>query len=462
MTEKLNALAELIGDENIARDELTLESHGRDWTRFYVPDPMAVVFPRDTAMVQAIVRFAVANNIALVPSGGRTGLSGGAVANQKELVVSFDKMNRILGFNETEMTVDVEPGVVTEALQNFAADKNLLYPVDFASSGSSQIGGNIATNAGGIKVLRYGLTRDWVLGLTVVTGQGDLLQLNKGLIKNATGYDLRHLFIGSEGTLGLIVGATLQLTAPQNQPEVLLLAASRMQDVISVLGCFREHVTLSAFEFFSELALQHVLKDKEGTHPFPDAAPYYVLLEFENHSEGAMEAAMAAFESCLAEGWVSDGVVSQSGSQRAELWSYREGISEAITPYTPYKNDISVRISMVPDFLDAVEGLVQSQYPEFEIVWFGHIGDGNVHLNILRPEDWDVVDFKAECEKVSTGVMEIVARFEGSVSAEHGVGLLKREQLGFSRSAQEILLMKGIKQVFDPAGIMNPGKVFPS
>ena len=171
---------------------------------------------------------------------------------------------------------------------------------------------------------------------------------------------------------------------------------------------------------------------------------------------------MAAFESCLAEGWVSDGVVSQSGSQRAELWSYREGISEAITPYTPYKNDISVRISMVPDFLDAVEGLVQSQYPEFEIVWFGHIGDGNVHLNILRPEDWDVVDFKAECEKVSTGVMEIVARFEGSVSAEHGVGLLKREQLGFSRSAQEILLMKGIKQVFDPAGIMNPGKVFPS
>lgn len=461
MKNQLDQLAELIGDGNIATDDLTKESHGRDWTRFYVPDPLAVVFPRDISMVQTIVRFAMEHKIALVPSGGRTGLSGGAVARQQELVVSFDKMNQILDFNETEMTVEVEPGVVTQALQNFAQSKGLLYPVDFASAGSSQIGGNIATNAGGIKVVRYGLTRDWVLGLTVVTGSGDLLYLNKGLIKNATGYDLRHLFIGSEGTLGLIVGATLQLTSPQNQPEVLLLAASQMRDVISVLGCFREQVSLSAFEFFSEQALQHVLHEKGGVHPFSEASPFYVLLEFENRDSSAMEAAMSAFEACLQEGWISDGIVSQSGAQRQVLWSYREGISEAITPYTPYKNDISVRIARVPDFLDAVDDLVQSKYPDFEIVWFGHIGDGNVHLNILRPADWSVTDFKIECEKVSTAVMEIVSRFDGSVSAEHGVGLLKREQLSFTRSAEEIAIMKGIKQVFDPLGIMNPGKVLP-
>lgn len=462
MNNALDQLAALIGENNIALDNLTRESHGRDWTRFYEPDPLAIVFPRDISMVQTIVRFAMEHKIALVPSGGRTGLSGGAVAKQQELVISFDKMNQILGFNETEMTVDVEPGVVTEVLQNFAAEKGLFYPVDFASAGSSQIGGNIATNAGGIKVLRYGLTRDWVLGLTVVTGSGELLHLNKGLIKNATGYDLRHLYIGSEGTLGLIVGATLQLTSPQIQPEVLLLAASRMQDVISVLGRFREKVSLSAFEFFSEQALQHVLKEKGGAHPFSESAPYYVLLEFENRDSAAMDLAMGAFESCLEAGWISDGIVSQSESQRQELWSYREGISEAITRFTPYKNDISVRIAQVPEFLDVVEALVLSEYPDFEIVWFGHIGDGNVHLNILRPIDWAVADFKLECEKVSAGVMEIVARFDGSVSAEHGVGLLKREQLGFTRSAEEIAIMRGIKQVLDPLGIMNPGKVFPS
>ena len=458
----LDDLARLIGADNIATDSPTLESHGRDWTRFYEPDPLAVVFPRDIDSVQALVRFAMEHKLGLVPSGGRTGLSGGAVAKDRELVVSFDKMNKILQFNETEQTVEVEPGLVTEVLQSFAAEKGLLYPVDFASAGSSQIGGNIATNAGGIKVLRYGLTRDWVLGLTVVTGRGDILRLNKGLVKNATGYDLRHLFIGSEGTLGFIVGATLALTVAQKSPSVLLLAASRMQDVISVLEKFRGQLTLSAFEFFSEQALQHVLRERGGAHPFSEAAPYYVLLEFENSAETNIEAAMAAFEACIEAGWVSDGIVSQSDSQRLQLWSYREGISEAITPHTPYKNDVSVRISRVPAFLDAVEALVKQACPEFEIVWFGHIGDGNVHLNILRPLNWSIPEFKAECEKVSRGVMSIVEAFDGSISAEHGVGLLKRDQLGFSRSNEEIAMMQAIKLAFDPVGIMNPGKLFES
>lgn len=459
MSELISQLAELIGPEHIATEPDVLASHGLDWTRFYQSDPVAVVFPRSTEMLQQIVRFAQSNEIPLVPSGGRTGLSGGAVAKNQELVVSFDKMNKIGPFNEVDRTVEVEAGVVTAALQEFAESQGLQYPVDFASSGSSQIGGNIATNAGGIKVLRYGLTRQWVQGLTVVTGRGDLLELNKGLVKNATGYDLRHLFIGSEGTLGFITKAVIQLTKAPVSPEVLLLSADKMTDVIKVLSRFREKITLNAFEFFSEVAIQHVLRERDMKHPFAASSNYYVLIEFENSSEQDMDLAMGCFESCLEEGWISDGVVSQSEAQRLELWQYREGISESITPHTPYKNDVSVRIQAIPDFLNKVDALVNSEYPDFEIVWFGHIGDGNVHLNILRPSDWSIDDFKKECEKVSERVLALVAEFDGSISAEHGVGLLKRDQLKFSRSPEEIEMMRGIKQVFDPAGIMNPGKV---
>jgi FAD/FMN-containing dehydrogenase len=459
MTDSIQRLVELVGESHVSQDETVLTSHGLDWTRFYTPSPIAVVFPRNIEMLQSIVRFANEEQLALVPSGGRTGLSGGAVANRGELVVSFDKMNQILNFDEAERTIEVEAGVVTEVIQNFAADRGLQYPVDFASAGSSQIGGNIATNAGGIKVIRYGLTRDWVLGLTVITGRGDLLELNKGLVKNATGYDLRHLFIGSEGTLGFVARATIQLTDAARSPEVLLLQVEKMTDVIEVLTRFRKTLTLNAFEFFSEAALQHVLREREVSHPFQSPSNYYVLIEFENATDEEMEAAMSSFESCVELELVSDGVVSQSEAQRQELWMYREAISESITPHTPYKSDVSVRIKRIPEFLEQVEGIVRKEYPEFEIVWFGHIGDGNVHLNILRPDSWDVVDFKRECEKVSQQVMDVVAQFDGSVSAEHGVGLLKRDQLGFTRSTEEIEMMRAIKHAFDPQGIMNPGKV---
>lgn len=459
MSDLVSQLAALIGIECVTEDPQILESHGLDWTRFYEPCPSAVVFPRSIPALQKIVLFALDQKIALVPSGGRTGLSGGAVAKDGEIVVSFDKMNEIGAYDEVEQTVEVEAGVVTQVLQDFAKSHGLQYPVDFASAGSSQIGGNIATNAGGIKVLRYGLTRDWIQGLTVVTGQGEVLELNKGLIKNATGYDLRHLFIGSEGTLGFIAKAKVQLTSAPINPEVLLLAVNQMTDAIKVLSKFRESLNLTAFEFFSELALQHVIKERDTIHPFAEASSFYVLLEFENSSEQAMESSMSCFEVCVTEGWVNDGVVSQSEAQRAELWAYREAISESITPFTPYKNDVSVGIARVPEFLNRVEAIVNESYPEFEIVWFGHIGDGNVHLNILKPDSWLVADFKQECEKVSQQVMALVAEFGGSVSAEHGVGLLKRDQLGFSRSREEIAAMRAIKQVFDPAGIMNPGKL---
>jgi glycolate oxidase subunit GlcD len=459
-TEKLTEnirrqLAEIVGEQHLHVDELQKETYGRDWTRFYAPQPCAVVFPQSTEQVSSIVRLANEYNLALVPSGGRTGLSGGAVATEAELVVSFDKMNSILEFDDVDQSVSVQAGVVTQSLQEFAREKGLFYPVDFASSGSSQMGGNIATNAGGIKVLRYGLTRDWISGLTVVTGAGEVLHLNQGLIKNATGYDLRHLFIGSEGTLGFITEATIRLTRDPGELLVMLLAVPEMTDTIAVLKAFRQAVTVTAFEFFSQGALQHVREHASLAPPFENPSAYYVLIECEEGTDGVLE----VFAECCDQGWVVDGVVSQSVQQNRDLWRYREGISESITPFTPYKNDISVRVSRVPQFLQAVEEEVTAQYPDFEVVWFGHIGDGNLHLNILKPASWEIEEFKHRCEEVSEKILAIVARFEGSISAEHGVGLLKRDQLRYSRSEPEIAAMKSLKQVFDPGNVMNPGKL---
>lgn len=457
MLELLKAQFDCIIDS----DATARQTYGLDWTRFYTPDALAVIFPRDIDEVIRLVLFANEHRLPLVPSGGRTGLSGGAVALQRELVVSFDKMNKIEAFDPIDRTVVVQPGVITQHLQEFALANGCQYPVDFASAGSSQIGGNISTNAGGIKVLRYGLTRDWVASLKVVTGRGELLELNKGLVKNATGYDFRHLFIGAEGTLGLIVEATIRLAPAPGLLNVILLAVPQIGDVMSVLEAFRQKVKLTAYEFFSEAALQHVMRHTQVNHPFAAESAYYALLEYEADDADAVDKSLEAFEACLDADWATDGVVSASEAQRRDLWALRENISESITPYTPYKNDVAVRVSKVPAFLAAVDTLVAAHYPDFEIVWFGHIGDGNLHLNILKPKDWEVDVFKAACELASNQIMSLVAEFEGSISAEHGVGLLKRQQLKFSRSEAEIDMMRAVKGVFDPNGIMNPGKLIP-
>ncbi|MCB1665739.1 MAG: FAD-binding oxidoreductase [Pseudomonadales bacterium] len=456
----LNSLSELLGADRVKTDPDSLTTWGKDWTRAYEPKPAAIVFPGSIEEVQAVVRFANEHQCALVPSGGRTGLSGGAVAYQGEIVVSFDRMNRILGFDPVDRQVVCQPGVVTEVLQNFAEEQQLFYPVDFASSGSSQIGGNVATNAGGIKVIRYGLTRDWVVGMKVVTGTGELLDLNRGLIKNATGYDLRHLFIGSEGTLGLIVEVTLKLATPPRDPMVLVLAVDAMESAMDVLRSFQARLPLTAFEFFSEKALRHVIAEKGLQRPCETVGEFYALIEFENLSEQTLDQAMEAFEYCMEQGWALDGTLSQSSAQARDLWRLREDISETISRFTPYKNDISVKVSQVPAFLREVDAIVSSRYPDFEIIWFGHIGDGNVHLNILKPDTLDKTLFFKQCAEVSVEIFECVERFGGSVSAEHGVGLLKKPFLHYSRSVGEILAMKAVKQLFDPRGVMNPGKIF--
>ena len=457
----LEELKTLVDAGKVLTDADSLETYGKDWTKHFAPAPIAIVFPKTTEQVQAIVRWANQYKVALVPSGGRTGLSAGAVAANGEVVVSFDNMNQILAFNETDRTAVCQPGVVTQQLQMFAEDKGLYYPVDFASAGSSQIGGNIGTNAGGIKVIRYGMTRNWVAGMKVVTGKGDVLELNKDLIKNATGYDLRQLFIGAEGTLGFVVEATMRLDRAPKNLTALVLGAPDFDSIMPVLHAFQNSLDLTAFEFFSDKALAKVLARGDVPAPFETDCPFYALIEFEAVSEEVSEQALATFEHCVEQGWVLDGVMSQSEQQLENLWKLREYISETIAHWTPYKNDISVTVGQVPAFLRDIDDIVAKNYPDFEVVWFGHIGDGNLHLNILKPDNLSKDEFFAQCAVVNQWVFETVQKYNGSISAEHGVGMTKRDYLHYSRSAEEIAYMQAIKAVFDPNGIMNPGKIFP-
>lgn len=445
--------------DQIKTDPDSLKYYGKDWTTYFDTNASAIVFPQSTEDVVQIVKWARSHKVALVPSGGRTGLSGAACALNGEVVVSFEKMNKFLHFNEVESSVDIEPGVITEALQDYAKTKNLYYPVDFAARGSSQMGGNIATNAGGIKVVRYGLTRDWVIGLEVVTGAGEVLQLNNGLVKNATGLDIRHLFIGSEGILGFITKATIKLAPPPPPLKVFVFALDHLSSVMKVFSEFKNNCSLQAYEMFSEKALKHVLSSTGLPRPLETVSDFYAVCEVETTSDIDEENVLKVFERCLENGWITDGAMSQSDTQAKTFWRYREDISEALSVFSPYKNDIAVSISKVPDFMNDLDAVLSNAYPTWEVVWFGHIGDGNLHINILRPEGLAKEDFVKECRKVDELVFKAVQKQSGSISAEHGVGVTKRSFLNFTRSQSEIELMKGIKKTFDPDNIMNPGKV---
>lgn len=456
---RLRGLLDAVPSLRLETGPADLEHYGRDWTRRWTPAPLAIAFPASIDEVQALVRWANATGTAIVPSGGRTGLSGGAVAAHGELVLSLERMNRVLGFDAIDRTLTVQAGIALEAVHHAARGHGLEYPVDFAARGSCSIGGNIATNAGGIRVIRYGNTREWIAGLKVVTGQGELLDLNRGLVKNASGYDLRHLVIGSEGTLGIVVEATLWLTDPPPPTQVMLLALPSFDALMRVFEEFRRRLVLEAFEFFTDRALHHVLAHG-AQRPFAEDHPFYVVTEFAAADEAQQAAAFAAFEACVDAGLAGDGVLSQSDAQAAQLWRLREGITESLARYRPYKNDISVRISAMPAFLAETDALLREGYPGFDVVWFGHIGDGNLHINVLPPEGMAGDAFVAECERVTHVLSRTLARHGGSISAEHGIGLVKKPYLLESRGAAEVEAMRGIKRVLDPNGVMNPGKVF--
>ena len=455
----LENLQQAVPGLQLKTDAADLEHYGRDWTRRWPPAPLAIALPDTVEQVQALVRWASAQRVALVPSGGRTGLSGGAVAASGELVVSLERMKRVLGFDPVDRTLTVQPGVVLQAVQDAARGHGLDYPVDFGSRGSCTIGGNVATNAGGIRVIRHGNTRDRIAGLKLVTGSGELLELGRSLVKDASGYDLRQLVIGSEGTLGIVVEATLKLTGPPPPARTMLLAVSSFDVLMDVFNLFRARLRLQAFEFLTERGLHHVLAHG-ASNPFDAVHPWYVLTEYDAADEDDEAAGLAVFEHATERGWVLDGVIANSQEQAGQLWRLREGITEATARYRPYKNDVSVRVAAMPAFLAEAQALLGEAYPDFDVVWFGHIGDGNLHINVLQPDGSDDDEFLRQCAHVTELLAGVLKRHGGSISAEHGVGLLKKPYLGSTRSAEEIALMRAIRAAFDPNGIMNPGKIF--
>ena len=455
----LISLKELFQERQILQNEKDLKVYGKDWLSHFKSNPSLVIFPEKEKDVQKLVLWARQWKKKLVPSGGRTGLSGGATASQKEIVVSFERMNRILSFDPILGSFTCEAGVITEQVQNYVEKRGFFFPIHFSAQGSSQIGGNIATNAGGIKVIRFGLIRNWVMNLKVITGKGEIVTLGRPLIKEASGYDLKQLFIGSEGTLGFILEATLRCAPKPKKTHLLFLALDKLSSVLPLFQRMRKSFRLSSFEFMTDSALQKVVDSKSTPLPFESTHPFYLLVEVEDESEKTEEKLFSVYEEMDKEGWVKEGLISQSSQQTKEFWALRENISECLAPFSPYKNDISLPLPAIPSFIEELEQMVQTHYPKFQVLWFGHIGDGNLHINILKPDSLEAEEFLSHCKKVDPLVFELVQKKGGSISAEHGVGLLKKPFLSFSREPEEIRLMKEIKKIFDPDGIMNPGKI---
>ncbi len=439
-------------------DPSDLETYGRDWTKVHAPAPSLLVRPRTTAEVSAFLKLATTHLVQVVPSGGRTGLAGGAVAKDGEVVLSLERMRRIDAVDSLALTVHVEAGAITEAVHHHCAEHGLFWPVDFASKGSSQVGGNLATNAGGVRVIRYGLTRNWVLGLTVVLMNGEVLELNGALEKNNTGVDLRQLFIGSEGILGVITEATLKLTRLPQKIDVLLFALPSLDAVLELFRKARVGpFTVSAYEFFTDKCLARVQRHRKVRPPFDAPSSHYVLLEVEDAKAETLDPWLQQlFES----GAVTDGTLAQNAEQQRDLWTLREAISESLSATgLPHKNDIALPISRLQAFCVEFDALLNERYRDFELCLFGHIGDGNLHVNVMKPDALDKVSFLARAHEVDQHMFALVKRHLGSVSAEHGIGLLKKEWLGHSRAPAELTLMRQLKDSVDPLGLLNPGKV---
>jgi FAD/FMN-containing dehydrogenase len=452
------ALSAVVGESNASTVEDDLRTFGRDWTKVYEPRPSVVLFAKTAAHVCEILRYCDRRSLPVVTSGGRTGLAGGAVATKGEVLLSLSKMTAMDAVDPVGLTLRVQAGAITEAVHQHCAVHGLTWPVDFASKGSSQVGGNIATNAGGVKVIRYGLTRNWVLGLEVVTAQGELLMLNGALEKNNTGTDLRQLFIGSEGTLGVITAATLKLARLSTRCEVLLAAVSSLDGVLQLFSQARKGpFVLNAFEFFTAQCMQRVQAHRKLRDPFEQKHSHYVLIECEATDTEEVENWLGElFEQQL----VSDATMAQNSTQARSLWELRESISESLSGTgLPHKNDISLPIKQLRDFCAELEVMFAEHYQDWELCVFGHIGDGNLHINVMKPEAMDKGTFLAQTKEADQRMFALVQKHNGSISAEHGIGLLKRDSLHYSRSPAEIAVLRAVKRALDPKGILNPGKI---
>ena len=463
----LARFAEIVGAAHVLADGHDTEPFVTDWRKRYFGTALAVVRPAATAEVAAVVKACAETRTAIVPQGGNTGLCGGATpdASGTQIVLSLARMNRVRALDAINNTLTAEAGCVLANLQHAADEAERLFPLSLAAEGSCEIGGNLSTNAGGVQVLRYGNARDLVLGLEVVLPSGEVWEGLRGLRKDNTGYDLKQLFIGAEGTLGIITAAVLKLY-PKPRAQATAVAALRTpRDALRLL----EHVQarcgdrLTAFELFSATCLDLVRKHFPAVPaPFSAAHPQYALLELSDTQVGDAIGALieATLGEAIEESIALDAVIARSGAQAKQLWNLRERISEAQALEGPnIKHDISIPISRIGDFIDATDARLEKAFPGARMVTFGHVGDGNLHYNVSPPAGSDAAAFAARTPEVNLVVHDSVANFNGSISAEHGIGQYKREEILRYKSPVEIAVMRSVKRALDPLGIMNPGKV---
>jgi FAD/FMN-containing dehydrogenase len=455
-----------VGDAHVLTDG-DLSAWEIDWRKRWRGKALAVVRPGDTSEVATVVHACASHRVSIVPQGGNTGLVGGGVpdASGTQVLLSLVRMNRIRELDFANLTLVAEAGCVLQNVQQVADDAGLLFPLSLAAEGSCTIGGNLATNAGGTQVLRYGNARALCLGLEVVTASGDVWQGLSGLRKDNTGYDLRNLFIGSEGTLGIITAATLALHAKPAATMTAMASCTSLAECVTLLGLAQQQLGagLTGFEamngFSLSLVTQHMPQLRQ---PLP-AAPWTVLLELsDNESEAhARERFEGVLGQALERGIIGDAAIAESVAQSHTMWHLRESIPLAQAQEgLNVKHDIALPVSRIPAFCEATQGALERAVAGVRLVNFGHLGDGNLHYNVQAPVGVDAAVFLAEREhEINNIVYDAVAAHGGSISAEHGIGVLKREELVQYKNATALALMRAVKQALDPRGLMNPGRV---
>ncbi|WP_300441457.1 FAD-binding oxidoreductase [Zoogloea sp.] len=468
MNALIETLQEIVGTPHCLSAEADKAPFLTDWRGRYTGKALAVVLPADTEQVSSVLCACAAAGCAVVPQGGNTGLCGAATPLAEggpAIVLNLSRLRRIRQVDALNNAITVEAGVPLAVVQAAAEEVDRLFPLSLASEGSCEVGGFISTNAGGVQVLRYGNTRELVLGLEVVLPDGRIWNGLRALRKDNTGYDLKQLFIGAEGTLGVVTAATLKLFARPRSAVTAWLAVAEPAAAVALLGRLRGAAgdRVTAFELISRPSLDLVLLHIAGARdPLAQPHPWYVLVELTDTrvGSGLAELLETELEAAIEGGAVLDGVIAATSSQADALWSLRENISEAQKREgVSIKHDISVPVSAIPVFIQQAGARLESAYPGVRIVCFGHLGDGNLHYNLSRPQVGENVGFIGRSDDVNRVVYELVVELCGSISAEHGVGQLKRNILPDYKSAVEMTLMRAIKQAIDPRGGMNPGKI---
>ena len=460
LTDQLKAI---VGEPGWTSDPDELEPHLTEWRDVLRGATPIMVSPGSTSEVAQVVRACNEARVGIVPQGGNTGLCGGAIPDTsgQQVLLSLSRMNAIRAVDAADFSMEVEAGCVLANVQQAAAEADRLFPLSLAAEGSCQIGGNLATDAGGINVIRYGTAREQVLGLEVVLADGTIVDSLRSLRKDTAGYDLKQLFIGSEGTLGIITAATLRLYPRPVNPATALVGLASAQHAVELLGSIRESMSdqVQAFELISDRAMRFVDTHISGaSNPFAESHPFYVLLDAGSgpHANQLEATLVSALDSELA----AEVIVAKNVAEADAFWRIRHSISEAQKfEGGSLKHDISVPIGRIGEFLERGAQLLAARMADIRPVVFGHVGDGNLHYNISQPVGMDRHAFQEQGEHITTAIYELVTEMGGSISAEHGIGVLKREALQRYRSSEEIALMRTLKKALDPANTLNPGKV---